>query len=98
MTSETKKPAPGGWLWPSNCFCRGGHADAVRQLSVVRHQQRKRQLDELFVLVGCIKSAAHVGRDFSGTALLDPVGQLEDGGLKGRLVSVDFEERGRVQI
>lgn len=44
---------------------------------------RERQLDELFVLVDCVQGAAHFVRDFGGPSLLDPVGQLEDGCLKG---------------
>jgi hypothetical protein len=53
--------------------------------SLRRHKHRKRQLDELFVLVDGVQGAAHVVRDFGGALLLDPVGQFKDGGLKGSI-------------
>ena len=54
--------------------------------SVRSHEHRKRQLDELFVLVDGIQGTANDVRYFGGAFLLDPVVRFEDGGLKGQLV------------
>ena len=73
----------------------------MRDVSLVLirgHQHRKRQLDELFILVDSVQNTAHVVRDFGGALLLDLVGQFKDCGLKGQLVFVDLEEHGREQV
>ena len=58
------------------------------------HQYRQRQLNEFFVLVDGIQGSADVVGDIGRAARLNPVRELQDGGLKGELVFVYLEQQG----
>lgn len=66
---------------------------AARQVLIGRHQHRKREFDELFVLINGVKCAAHVVCDFGSSSLLDPVGQLKDSGLRANWFSLILNSR-----
>ena len=63
-------------------------------LSLGSHQPCERKLDELPVFVDGVQGAAHVVCDVSLAAGPDPIGTLQDGGLKGELVFVDLLHQG----
>jgi hypothetical protein len=61
--------------------------------SLWRHKHRQRHLDELFILVNRFQGATHISTDLGWSALLDPKRKLQDGSLKGELVSLILNSR-----
>jgi hypothetical protein len=66
-------------------------------VSVRSHQHSQAHFDEFFVVVDHIQGATNIFSDIGRAALLDPLGELYDGGFECELVLVDFEKQGREQ-